>query len=137
MALSQATDFMKRGGRIYGATLGKSDILFRPVAYLFILFIVLCGITHLFSIYTIWTPAYFTEGALKLMTALVSVATAVTLWPLLPKALAMPSSEQLKRSNDSLREEVNLRQGAERQLSQAMKQKITKFAPDLANFIKI
>lgn len=98
--------------------LRRPDFLFRPVAYLFILFIVMCGVTHLFSIYTVWTPAYFTEGALKLMTAVVSVATAITLWPLLPKALAMPSSEQLKRSNDSLREEVNLRLGAERQLKQ-------------------
>jgi len=96
----------------------RSDILFRPVAYLFILFIILCGATHLFSIYTIWTPAYFTEGALKLLTAVVSVATAVTLWPLLPKALAIPSTAQLRQSNQSLQEEVQLRVGAERQLQQ-------------------
>ena len=102
---------------IWLISLRRPDILFRPVAYLFILFIVLCGATHFFSIYTIWTPAYFTEGALKILTALVSVATAVTLWPLLPKALAMPSTEQLKRSNESLTDEVRLRTKAERQLT--------------------
>ena len=103
---------------IWLIALRRPDILFRPVAYLFILFIIFCGATHLFSIYTIWTPAYFTEGVLKLVTAIISVATAVTLWPLLPKALGMPSSAQLKRSNDSLRDEVSLRIGAERQLKQ-------------------
>lgn len=103
---------------IWWISVKRPDILFRPVAYLFILFIVFCGVTHLFSIYTIWTPAYFMEGGLKLATALVSVATAVALWPLLPKALAMPSSEQLAQSNKSLQDEVQLRTGAERQLKQ-------------------
>lgn len=103
---------------IWLISLRRPDILFRPVAYLFILFIIFCGATHLFSIYTIWVPAYFTEGALKIVTALISVATAVTLWPLLPKALAMPSSAQLRQSNQSLQQEVLLRTGAERQLKQ-------------------
>ena len=103
---------------IWWISVKRPDILFRPVAYLFILFIILCGVTHLFSIYTIWTPAYFIEGGLKLATAIVSVATAVVLWPLLPKALAMPSSEQLAQSNKSLQDEVLLRTGAERQLKQ-------------------
>ena len=103
---------------IWWISVKRPDILFRPVAYLFILFIILCGVTHLFSIYTVWTPAYFIEGGLKLATAIVSVATAVVLWPLLPKALAMPSSEQLAQSNKSLQDEVLLRTGAERQLKQ-------------------
>jgi signal transduction histidine kinase len=103
---------------IWWISVKRPDILFRPVAYLFILFIILCGVTHLFSIYTIWTPAYFIEGGLKLATAIVSVATAVVLWPLLPKALAMPSSEQLAQSNKNLQDEVLLRTGAERQLKQ-------------------
>jgi signal transduction histidine kinase len=103
---------------IWWISVKRPDILFRPVAYLFILFIILCGVTHLFSIYTIWTPAYFIEGGLKLATAIVSVATAVALWPLLPKALAMPSSEQLAQSNKNLQDEVLLRTGAERQLKQ-------------------
>ena len=103
---------------IWLISLRRPDILFRPVAYLFILFIIFCGATHLFSIYTIWTPAYFTEGALKILTAVVSVATAITLWPLLPKALAMPSTDQLRQSNESLQDEVQLRVGAERQLQQ-------------------
>jgi signal transduction histidine kinase len=103
---------------IWWISVKRPDILFRPVAYLFILFIIFCGATHLFSIYTVWTPAYFIEGGLKLATAGVSVATAVVLWPLLPKALAMPSSAQLAESNKNLQDEVKLRTGAERQLTQ-------------------
>lgn len=103
---------------IWWISVKRPDILFRPIAYLFILFIIFCGVTHLFSIYTVWTPAYFIEGGLKLATAVVSVATAVVLWPLLPKALAMPSSEQLAQSNKNLQDEVKLRTGAERQLTQ-------------------
>ncbi|WP_439637641.1 sensor histidine kinase [Oceanicaulis sp.] len=103
---------------IWWISVKRPDILFRPVAYLFILFIIFCGVTHLFSIYTIWTPAYFMEGGLKLATAVISVATAVALWPLLPKALAMPSSAQLAQSNKSLQEEVLLRTGAEHKLTQ-------------------
>jgi signal transduction histidine kinase len=103
---------------IWWISVKRPDILFRPVAYLFILFIIFCGATHLFSIYTVWTPAYFIEGGLKLATAVVSVATAVVLWPLLPKALAMPSSAQLAESNKNLQDEVKLRTGAERQLTQ-------------------
>lgn len=102
---------------IWLISLRRPDILFRPVAYLFILFILCCGATHLFSIYTIWTPAYFTEGALKILTALISVATAIALWPLLPKALAMPSTAQLKQTNESLSDEVRLRTRAEQELT--------------------
>jgi len=80
----------------------RPDLAYRPIIWLFTAFIVLCGLTHLFSIHTVWTPDYPAEGVLKAATALVSVATAVTLWPLLPRALALPSNAQLEARNAAL-----------------------------------
>jgi signal transduction histidine kinase len=54
----------------------------------------------------------------KLLTALVSCATAVVLWPSVPKALAIPSPDQLARANDELRREIDERKRAETKLEQ-------------------
>lgn len=39
------------------------------------------------------------KALVKLATAAISVATAIALWPLLPKALAIPSPQQLELAN--------------------------------------
>lgn len=44
---------------------------------LFMAFIFLCGLTHLWSIYTTWVPAYYLEGMFKAATALISLWTAL------------------------------------------------------------
>jgi PAS domain S-box-containing protein len=70
--------------------------------YLFIAFILACGATHLFSILTLWAPVYGLEGLVKAVTAVLSVATAIALWPLLPVALALPSPTELRTVNERL-----------------------------------
>ncbi|MBL6080819.1 PAS domain S-box protein [Belnapia sp. T18] len=80
----------------------RSDLAFKPVFWLFAAFILLCGTGHWLDLLTLWVPAYGLEGAVKAGTAMVSVATAVALWPLLPKALAMPSQTQLREANQAL-----------------------------------
>lgn len=97
----------------------RPDLVYRPVLWLFVAFILLCGTTHLFSIWTVWNPHYQIEGMLKAATAAVSFATAVTLWPLLPRALALPSTVQLQRSNDALHMEIGRRDEAEARLMAA------------------
>ena len=94
----------------------RPDLVYRPVIWLFVAFILLCGATHLFSIWTVWNPLYQVEGLLKAATAAVSFATAVALWPLLPRALAMPSTMQLQRSNQALHGEIGRRDEAEARL---------------------
>ncbi len=94
----------------------RPDPTFRPVLYLFTAFIVLCGITHLFSILVIWQPYYLLEGMAKLATGAVSMATAIVLWPLLPRALAMPTRGELEDKNRELQEEIERRIEAEREL---------------------
>jgi signal transduction histidine kinase len=87
------------------------------VLYLFGAFIVWCGITHLASILTLWVPAYGLEALAKVITAAVSVLTAIMLWPLMPKALQIPSVGDLQIKNDQLELEIAERQLVERRLN--------------------
>jgi len=81
----------------------RPGISYRWLLYLFSGFIVACGTTHLLDIYTLWVPAYWLSGAAKAMTALLSIATALILWPLIPQAVALPSPQELRAANNALR----------------------------------
>ncbi|MCR9129021.1 MAG: ATP-binding protein [Alphaproteobacteria bacterium] len=112
----------------------RPDLAYRPVVGLFIAFILLCGLTHLASIWTVWTPDYFLEGALKALTALASVATAIALWPLLPRALALPSRDRLEAANAQLRDENTRRAEAEdqlRKLASTLERRVTERTTEL------
>ncbi len=78
----------------------------RWVASLFVAFILACGATHLFSILTLWVPAYGIEGLVKALTAVLSIATAIALWALVPHLLAMASPTQLRVLNAELEQRV-------------------------------
>ena len=81
----------------------RTDLAYRWVFVLFGIFICLCGTTHLISIWTIWHPDYWLDGLIKLATGLVSITTAVLIWPLIPKLLRLPSPEALQISETYLR----------------------------------
>lgn len=97
-------------------TMRRTDLRYRWMVGLFMLFILACGTTHFFSIWVIWNPDYGIEGVLKAVTALVSVATAILLWPALPTLLALPSPDMLAQTNADLRAEVTRRRQAETRL---------------------
>lgn len=99
----------------------RRELEFSWVLGLFALFIFACGTTHLLSILVLWVPAYGLEAAVKAITAAASIFTAVALWPLLPKLLALPSPAHLQRTLDQLREEIAERERAEAMLRQAQK----------------
>lgn len=80
--------------------------------WLFLLYasiFVACGSTHFMGAYTIWIPAYWESGMIKVATAVVSVAAAVALVPLIPKALALPSLKKALEEIRSLNEELEKR----------------------------
>ncbi len=77
----------------------------RKIGYLFIAFILACALTHLTALVTLWWPIYGAQGLIKLVTALVSVATAVVVWRVRPMLLAIPSLKDLERANDVLKAE--------------------------------
>ena len=85
------------------------------------IFITACGMTHVMSIWTLWVPDYGTEGFVKLVTALASIMTAIMLWPLLPKVLALPSPAQLRKAQADLEEQIAHRLEAEDRMRQSQK----------------
>jgi diguanylate cyclase (GGDEF)-like protein len=99
----------------------RADLVFKPVFLMFGVFILACGLTHVMSIWTIWTPVYYTEGLIKAITAMASIGTAVALWPLLPKALALPSPSQLAQSNSRMQQEIASRQRIQDELQESLR----------------
>jgi PAS domain S-box-containing protein len=90
----------------------RTDIQFGWVFWAFAVFIMACGATHVFGVWTLWYPDYAAEGAVKALTALASITTAAGVWPLLPKALALPSAEQLRHANEALVSKIAQRDAA-------------------------
>lgn len=113
----------------------RRDVEFGWMAWLFALFILACGSTHLMAIWNLWNGDYGIEAGVKAVTAIASVPTAVLLWTIIPRALAIPSPNQLKLANaqlaasvaerdatlEALRREIEQRERAEAALVQAQK----------------
>jgi signal transduction histidine kinase/ActR/RegA family two-component response regulator len=95
---------------------GRKDVAFSWIFWLFALFIVACGTTHLMAIWTLWNADYGYEALIKVITAIASVGTAIVLWPLIPKALALPSPLQLREANTALTLRIRERDDALEQL---------------------
>jgi diguanylate cyclase (GGDEF)-like protein/PAS domain S-box-containing protein len=107
----------------------RHDLQFSWAFVLFGAFILACGATHALSVWTVWYPDYVLAGVLKALTALVSVGTAVVLWPLIPKAVALPGPAQweavhadLRQANDQLQAELaeRVRRQADLQLAESV-----------------
>jgi PAS domain S-box-containing protein len=88
----------------------RRDIPFSWMFLMFGLFIVACGFTHLMEVVTFFTPVYRLSGLVKLITAVVSWATVIGLIPLVPKVLALRSSQELEK-------EITSRKAAEEALA--------------------
>ncbi|WP_404712118.1 response regulator [Sphingomonas sp. MMS24-J13] len=90
----------------------RQDIEFGGVLWLFALFICACGSTHVMAVWNLWHGDYGAEALIKAVTAAASVPTAILLWPLIPKALAIPSPSQLQLANAELAATVRERDRA-------------------------
>ena len=95
----------------------RGEVSNRSILWLFSAFIFACGTTHLMDVWTIWRPDYGLQAMTKLMTAGVSVVTAFALWPLIPKALKIPSVAGLQSVIASLEAEIARRRSAEDNLA--------------------
>ena len=102
----------------------RSDVEFGWVFWAFAIFILACGTTHIFGIWTLFYPDYGLEGIVKALTAIASVATAIGLLPLLPKALAIPSPSQLRQTNDALQAQIREREAAVRALQREQEERV-------------
>ena len=77
------------GSLVYLVQKGHRDIPFHWMFLAFGSFIVACGGTHFMSVVTVWVPVYVLSAGLKIVTALVSVATAVLLPFTVPQILSL------------------------------------------------
>jgi signal transduction histidine kinase len=80
----------------------RRDIPFHWVFLAFGLFIIACGMTHFMEVWTLDNPTYWLAGYVKLVTAAASVATALVLPPLIPRAVRTVSdakAAELHRAN--------------------------------------
>ena len=89
----------------------RPDIGYSRVFALFSMFILMCGITHVFGIVTIWHGIYGWHGITKAITAVVSMMTALYLYRILPELVSIPTPKQvegIKQELQSVSEERNL-----------------------------
>src|SRR5579871_5163750 len=92
--------------------LRRADVAFSWMAWLFAIFIMACGTTHVMGIWTLWHPDYVADGLVKVVTAAASVMTAAALWPLLPRLVALPSPGVLLQANERLTQQIAERDAA-------------------------
>lgn len=111
----------------------RQDVPYRWIFLLFSAFIVACGTTHLMAVWTLWHPNYWLSGVIKAATAGISLSTAISFVPLMPKLLAIPHPTELRLMNQSLEQTVlNYKQiEAELRESQERNQAILATIPDL------
>ena len=85
----------------------RRDIPFSWVFVLFGAFILACGTTHAMHVVSIWkqTTMSWGQAVVDSLTAVISVFSAVVVWPLLPKILSIPSPAQLRAVNQELEQE--------------------------------
>lgn len=112
----------------------RHELPFTQLFWLFGLFIVACGSTHLMDIVLFYNPLYRLSGAIKLVTAAASWGTVIALVSVVPHALAMRSPEALQR-------EIEEREKAEdevRQLNAVLEERVQErtAALEAANHLK-
>jgi C4-dicarboxylate-specific signal transduction histidine kinase len=74
----------------------RKDLPFNWMFLCFGAFILACGSTHVMEVWTLWHGTYWLSGAIKVLTAMASLPTAVLLVHLVPRALALPSPEAMR-----------------------------------------
>jgi PAS domain S-box-containing protein len=72
------------------------NVQFRMVFWLFSAFILLCGLTHFMDATIFWWPAYRLSAVIRFITAIVSLATLVALFKLMPEILGLKTSKEFQ-----------------------------------------
>lgn len=96
------------------------DLKFNWVFAMFAVFIFACGTTHFIDVLSIWVPVYRLDAIVLDLTAGVSLATAIMLWPLIPRASRFleahrATQQGLQESNARLKFKTELLEKSERQ----------------------
>ncbi|HYL84667.1 MAG TPA: PAS domain S-box protein [Candidatus Angelobacter sp.] len=81
----------------------KRNIPFDWMFVCFGVFIAACGATHFMEVITLWFPVYWFSGAVKVITALASLPTAILLARVVPRALELPTAQEMQRAHEELK----------------------------------
>jgi PAS domain S-box-containing protein len=87
----------------------RRDIPFSWVFLAFGLFIVACGGTHLMEVLTVWKPYYWLSADVKIVTALASLVTAISLPRLVPRTTSLLAASKVAAERKAQVEAANLR----------------------------
>jgi PAS domain S-box-containing protein len=94
----------------------EDDFAYMWMLILFAIFILGCGATHVMDVINIWEPWYLTDSAIRIVTALSSIGTAILLMRITPQLIMLPSGRKwkemslaLKSLNESLEQKVQER----------------------------
>ncbi len=118
----------------------RRDVPFHWVFLAFGGFIIACGATHFMDVMTVWLPAYWVSGYLRLITAFASAATAIILQPILPRAFtvirAAKSSEQHLRDLEREIQERKRVEAALKEAQQALETKVAERTAELEQAVR-
>ena len=107
---------------------------FQKIFWLFLLFILACGITHVFDALMFWYPFYRVSALMLALTAVISSAAVVGLFRIVPAALSLKSpayletiihqrTAELETANEILTQKNNELKEARNHLELLLKQK--------------
>jgi PAS domain S-box-containing protein len=100
------------------------DLPFYRIFWMFGIFIVACGTTHLMEIWNVWHGSYLVAGILKAVTAAVSVTTAAMLIPLVPTIISLPGRILLQEKNRRLEQEIAERKRFDAPVDSELRRKV-------------
>lgn len=96
----------------------------KKLLLLFVLFIQLCGFSHLITAYNYWHAEYHWELLIKVATALISAATAIIIIKNTKGLLSIPSPAEFQEANRRLKElNENLEQEVQKQTQEILHEK--------------
>lgn len=99
--------------------LRRRDVPLRGIYWLFVAFILSCGITHLIDASMFYYPMYRLLGLMKFITAVVSLVTVIALVRIMPVALGLPN---ILRAHRDAEAELAERRAAQEKLLAARAQ---------------
>ncbi len=121
---------------VYLVIRAKADLPFHSLFLAFGLFIVACGASHFLEIVTVWKPVYVMEAAVKVLTALASVTTAVMLPFAVPQVMALIQKARMSDERRVLLEatllERDAAQGALRKSNIILEQKVSERTEEIS-----
>jgi PAS domain S-box-containing protein len=101
------------------------DLPFNRIFWMFGVFILACGTTHVMEIWNVWHGNYLLAGAIKAITAAVSVLTAAMLIPLVPKVISLPERAHLQEANRELERQIAARTRFDAPIDAPLRRRVT------------